>query len=86
MTKTVLLAKLHDELKGLNLTHHQVKTLVDHLFYTIYKGVKNEGKVSVGEFIFKKVVRNARKCRNPRTGEMIDVPASESIVCRVKLD
>jgi DNA-binding protein HU-beta len=42
----------------------------------IVESVKNDEKVSIAGFgTFSANHRNSRKCRNPQTGDIIDVPA-----------
>lgn len=82
MTKAELINKVAMEL---NTTKEAAKNSIDAVFRCIYTAVEKGDKVNTGAFIFKQSIRAARKGRNPRTGETIDVPESKSIVCRVKL-
>lgn len=82
MTKNELIYKVADRL---NTTKEAAKNSIDAVFECIYATAEDGEKVHVGAFVFKKVERAARKGRNPKTGEAIDIPASASIVCRVKL-
>lgn len=82
MTKNELAYKVADRL---NMSGGVVKTVIDRVFECIYATVEDGEKVHAGAFVFKKAERAARKGRNPKTGEAIDIPASASIVCRVKL-
>lgn len=57
------------------------------LFNTIGNALKAGKKVKIVDFgIFIKSVRNARKGRNPRTGEIIDIPAKSRIRFRPAKD
>jgi len=60
----------------LNTTKVQAEQIVDTVFDTIVKGLKEGGEVSVaGLGIFSVKQRAARTARNPRTGESIQVAA-----------
>lgn len=83
MTKNELAHKVTDLLGA--SSKDMVKIVIDRVFECIYTTVESGEKVNAGAFIFKKKERPARKGRNPKTGETIDIPASASIVCRVKL-
>jgi DNA-binding protein HU-beta len=50
--------------------------IIDAVFGTIKSGLVNDGKVTlVGFGSFNAATQAARKARNPKTGEPIDVPA-----------
>lgn len=82
MTKNELTRKVADRL---NMSSHVAKNVIDSVFECIYMTVEDGEKVHAGAFVFKKAERAARKGRNPKTGEAIDIPASSYITCRVKL-
>lgn len=83
MTKNELAHKVADRL---GMSKIVVDSVISSVFECIYKTVEDGEKVNVGAFIFKQNTRAARKGRNPNTKEVIDIPESKSIVCRVKLD
>jgi len=59
----------------------QAENAVEFLLEEIKSGVLLNGKVSLNGFgIFTKKEMKARVARNPRTGELVDVPAH----CKVK--
>jgi len=52
------------------------KTVIDAVLEGLFDGIVTDRKVTlVGFGTFTAVNRNARKARNPKTGESIDVPA-----------
>ncbi len=69
-------AELVDAVAELGITKKQAMVAVDTIFDTIKDTLKRGGKVSVvgfGTFLVKE--KNARRGRNPRTGERIKIPA-----------
>ena len=70
-----------NEVRGkLDISSREAKEIVDMLLDVFIKGIVENGEVSVspfGKFVI--VNRAARTCKNPRTGEDIDVP-SKSVV------
>ena len=59
-----------------SLPKKDAKVVVDAVLDSIKNGIQNDGKVSLTSFgVFSSVDRPARKARNPRTGEQVDVPA-----------
>jgi DNA-binding protein HU-beta len=74
MNKANLVEKVHEILGG---TKVQAEEVVNAIFDTITGSLKKGDDVSVAGFgIFKVKARAAREARNPRTGEMVKVPAT----------
>ena len=58
------------------LTRKDSEVIVDTLFESVIKALKNGDKLEVRGFgSFRVRQRNARVGRNPKTGEKVDVPA-----------
>ena len=73
MNKAGLVGVTHEVLGG---TKVQAEAVVDKLIETIVTSLKNGDEVSIaGLGIFSAKMRAARTARNPRTGEMVNVPA-----------
>ncbi len=73
MNKQAIIEEVHKVLEG---TKVQAEKVVDTIFDSITKSLKEGEEVSVAGFgIFSAKMRAARTARNPRTGEPIDVPA-----------
>lgn len=63
-----------------SLSRETAKKLVESVLTNIIKGTKETGKVSLLGFgSFSVTTRKARKCRNPQTGAIIEVPAKEVV-------
>jgi len=76
MNKGMFVDVIHEKLGG---TKKSAEDIVDLVFSTISNELKNGGEVAISGFgTFSVKDRKARKARNPRTGEMIDVPASKA--------
>lgn len=72
MTKSVLIEKVAEKVKG--LTKKQTEVVVETVFNSIIETLSKGGKVEIRGFgNFKLRSRNARKARNPKTGESVDV-------------
>ena len=74
MTKNQLIKAIHEKDTGLSKV--QVSQVVDAMIETMTRALAQGGKVEIrgfGNFTVRK--REARKARNPKTGEMIEVPA-----------
>src|SRR6476619_6943373 len=57
------------------LTQLQTKDIVDLTFEAIVNTLLEEGRIELRNFgVFEVKQRKARKARNPRTGERVDVP------------
>ena len=74
MTKAELINIVHE--KDTGLTKLQVVEVVDAMIEAMTRAVAQDGKVEIRGFgNFRVRQREARKARNPRTGEMVEVPA-----------
>ena len=84
MTKSELLSTLAEQ-TGLKKT--EVSSVMDSLVSTVYKTLKKEKKIKLeGMGVFQLKDRKARMARNPRTGEMVKVPAKKVVKLRVTKD
>jgi integration host factor subunit beta len=73
MTKSVLIEKIAAKVEG--LTKKQTELVVETIFSSIKEALAKGGKVEIRGFgNFKLRSRKARKARNPKTGESVDVP------------
>ena len=62
------------------ISKKDTKAVVDALISTVTEEVKKDAEIRlIGFGTFKKAQRAARKGRNPQTGEVIDIAASESL-------
>lgn len=73
MNKQALIEAVHEKIGGTKASAEQaVETIIDSVISTLKKG----DEVSIaGLGIFSAKMRAARQARNPRTGEMVSVPA-----------
>jgi DNA-binding protein HU-beta len=77
MTKQELSRKIAE---ATGLSQSEAKKSLDATLDTIEDSLKNGDKVTfVGFGSFSVADRKARKGRNPRTGEEIDIPASKTV-------
>ena len=66
--------------KADSLTKRQVAEALDAILTTIQEGVATEGKVVlVGFGTFEAVLSKAREGRNPKTGEVIQIPEKKVV-------
>lgn len=73
MNKLDIANAVHSKLGG---TKVQAEEVVDTVIDSIVSTLKKSGEVSIaGLGIFSTKVRAARKARNPRTGQSINVPS-----------
>lgn len=73
MNKADIINKVHDVLGG---TKVEAEKSVETVIESIVNSLKDGEEVSIaGLGIFSAKMRDARKARNPRTGDMVDVPA-----------
>jgi len=73
MTKSTLIEKIAEKVEG--LTKKQTEIVVETVFDSIKDALAKGGKVEIRGFgNFKLRSRKARKARNPKTGESVDVP------------
>ena len=76
MTKSELIARLAE--KNPTLYYRDLELLVSTIFDTITDALVNENRVELRGFgAFSIRNRNARKGRNPRTGEKVSVEAKK---------
>jgi nucleoid DNA-binding protein len=76
MNKAMLAEVVHEKLGG---TKKAADDIVDLVFDTITNALKDGQEVAITGFgIFSVKQKAARKARNPRTGEMVDVPAMKA--------
>jgi DNA-binding protein HU-beta len=81
MNKANLIEKVQDMLGG---TKTQAEQVVNGIFDTITDSLKNGDDVSISGFgIFKSKMRAARTARNPKTGEAVNVPATQVVKFQV---
>jgi DNA-binding protein HU-beta len=84
VTKSELLSTLAEQ-TGLKKT--EVANVMEALVQTVYKTLKKEKKIKLeGMGVFNLRDRKARMARNPRTGEMVKVPAKKVVKLRVTKD
>jgi integration host factor subunit beta len=73
MTKSVLIEKIAEKLEG--LSKKQTEVIVETIFESVKEALSKGGKVEIRGFgNFRLRSRNARKARNPKTGESVEVP------------
>lgn len=78
MTKTDLIEKLHEENY---CTKKDAEALVNAVFDAIRDSLVAGEKVTISKFgTFEVRERSAKQCKNPRTGESVQVPASKAPV------
>ncbi len=79
LTKTEIISKLAEK-NG--LSKKQVKQLLEDLAALAYEEAKNSFTLpGLGKLVL--VERKARLARNPRTGEMVEVPAKKVVKFKV---
>jgi len=72
VTKKDIVRTISEEV---GLTQQQTKEIVQKTFDAIIESLVREGRVELRNFgVFEVKPRAARKARNPRTGEQVDVP------------
>lgn len=77
MTKTDLVNYMAEET---GLTKADATRALDAMMSGIIKGLKKEKKVALTGFVtFKAEKKPAKKGRNPRTGEVVDIPARVAV-------
>ncbi|MBI4654838.1 MAG: integration host factor subunit beta [Nitrospirae bacterium] len=76
MTKSVLIEKITEKVKDINLSRKQTEIVVETVFDSIKSSLANGEKVEIRGFgNFRLRQRKPRKARNPKTGESVEVPA-----------
>jgi len=79
MTKSEIVAKVAETA---GITKKQAKAAIEGLVALAYKGAANGFTIpGLGKLV--KVNRKARKGRNPKTGEIIDIPAKTVLKFRI---
>jgi len=77
MTKSDLIEKISEKVQ--NFTKRDVEIIVDKIFDSIKDGLVSGDKIEIRGFgSFKVKEHGARKGRNPKTGEAIDIPAKKT--------
>lgn len=79
MTKQELVDHIAGEF---NMPKCNAEKIVSAIMDRIHEGAARDGVCRVGKHIFKCVTRKARTCRNPRTGEAVNVPEKAFVVYR----
>lgn len=78
MNKADLVEKTHSMEELMSGTKAAAERVVDGIFSNIVSALKGGDEVSIAGFgIFSVKNRDARKARNPKTGEMVQVPATK---------
>lgn len=84
MTKVQLIGAIQKANK--DLSKRAIEDVVDTTFSTLVKAIKREGRFAYSGFgVFRMRSRNARKGRNPRTGEIITIKPSKTVGFRPAL-
>ena len=84
--KVGLIDKLAKKEELAGLTKKQIGAVLEAMLPTIVETVKNDEEVRLMGFgTFKKSHRNARKVRNPQTGEEMNIPASDALTFTSKI-
>ncbi|MBI4685121.1 MAG: integration host factor subunit beta [Nitrospirae bacterium] len=82
MTRSVLVDKVAERVDG--LTRKQTEIVLETVFESIKESLKKGDKIEIRGFgNFRLKTRNARKARNPKTGESVDVPAKKVLHFKV---
>ena len=80
MTKAELIEKVQGHKNVPDLTKKETAIIIDTLFEVLKKAIKKEKRFSYPQFgTFNVKFRKARKGRNPRTGEVIQIKASKTV-------
>ena len=62
------------------LTHQTTHDTIDAMVETMQEALNTDGKFTLQGFgTFTKVTKKARKGRNPKTGETIDIPEKQAV-------
>ncbi|MCA8939158.1 MAG: HU family DNA-binding protein [Planctomycetes bacterium] len=79
MTKQEIVEALHEKFGG-ELNKRQAEDAFEHLFDILTDAMIKGNPVRVAGFgTFKVVERAARKGHNPKTGDIIDIPAKKAV-------
>ncbi len=69
-----------NSLTGLDFNKDKAAAAVDHVFGEIHEALARGEEVRLSGFgTFKRVATKPRTCRNPQTGETIEVPAGHKV-------
>lgn len=79
MTKKELIDKVAE---NFGLTKSKADEIISVVIDSIHEGTAKDGVSRMGKHIFKRITRKARTCRNPRTGETVNVPEKSLVVYR----
>lgn len=80
MTKAEFIAEVHKSAKGVDLHKKQVEAVVNAVFEVVADTIRKEQRFSFPGFgTFSVRERKARKGRNPRTGQTIQIKASRTV-------
>jgi len=78
MTRSALIEKVAERVEGLTLK--QTEIVLETVFDSIKDALKRGEKIEIRGFgNFKLKERQARKARNPKTGESVDVPGKKAV-------
>ncbi|MCE5195164.1 MAG: integration host factor subunit beta [Nitrospiraceae bacterium] len=82
MTRSVLIDKVAEKVEG--LTRKQTEIVIETVFDSIKDALQKGDKVEIRGFgNFRLKARGARKARNPKTGEAVDVPSKRVLHFKV---
>jgi nucleoid DNA-binding protein len=70
---------------GVKLSQQDTKTAIDTVLKSIAANVDEHGLTFIGFGKFAVKTRSARSCRNPRTGETIQVPEKRVVGFKSKI-
>ena len=77
MTKKEIVRQISDDL---NLSQQDVKKVVQRTFDAVIDALAKEGRIELRNFgVFEVKQRKARKARNPRTGDEVQVPSKRVV-------
>lgn len=79
MTKKELIDKVAE---NFGLTKSKADEIISVVIDSIHERTAKDGASRMGKHIFKRITRKARTCRNPRTGETVNVPEKSFVVYR----
>jgi len=87
MTKAEMVVQLQELIGGTKVSKAETERIWNKLIQLIADEVKDGGEVKFGSLfkVFKKH-KNARKARNPRTGEIFMYEARDELGCKVMRD
>lgn len=82
MTRSALIDKVAERVDG--LTRKQTEIVIETVFDSIKEALQKGDKIEIRGFgNFRLKQRNARKARNPKTGESVEVPAKRVLHFKV---